>query len=657
MPFKLATSALLLSLALLLTPGCDPADDDDSGAADDDDATVEPDVYVDIDAECENINPLYCMLPWPTSRYLIEDESTATGWTMDYDPEAFPPNNNDDAFILDPYNRMDGFPPSAQIITLFAEPVDGASLPSQFDFGESLLDDSPTVLLNMDTGEKVAHFSEFDVRFDDPEEILMYVRPSQRLAEDTRYAVAIRDLTYESGGAVEASEVFAALRDDLITDEEQVEARRASFEEIFTALDGAGVPRADLIQAWDFRTASGEMLWGDMLHIRDDAMERVGADGIACTVESVIDEYNDEYYREISGTITVPLYMDAVDPPARLVRGPDGMPEYQGDHEVDFVAYIPRSLAEPGAEPGRLMTYGHGFFGDTGECNAGWLRSEAEQYGYVVTGTDWAGMSTGDVAYAAAALVNLSDFPMIPERLMQGVTNFLVLTRTIAGVCADDEAFQVNGHTAFDPDELYYMGMSQGAIMGATTLAMSQDIDRAVLNVGAANYPVMEGRSRNFNEFELIYSAWYEDRIDREFYWSVLGHVWELTDPITYLPHLTTDPLPGSSAKQIIYQVGMNDAQVCNVASDMAARTGGFTQLLPSNHEVWGMDEFAAGDTGVIQYWDCGAPDVPTGNQAPDENESHECVRRRASAQAQVDAFFHPDGEIVSMCDGECDPD
>ncbi len=657
MHIKLALTVLLMSLALALAPGCDPeGGDDDSTATDDDDDTVAT-VHVDIDAECENINPHYCMLPWPSSRYAIEDASTATGWKMNYVPEAFPPNNNDDPFTLDPYNRMDGFPPSAQIINVFPEPVDGANLPSYLDYGESLLDDSPTVLLNMDTGEKVAHFSEFDVRFDDPENIMMYIRPAQRLDEDSRYAVAIRDLTYESGDPVPASEVFAALRDGDITDSAQVEARRPGFEEVFAALEGVGVVRGDLILAWDFRTASGEMLWGDLVAIRDDAMDRVGADGIGCTVTSVIDEYNDEYYREISGTVTVPLYMDSEDPPARLVRGADGLPEYQGDHEVEFVAYIPHSLAEAGAEPGRLMTYGHGFFGDTGECNASWLRSEADQYGYVVLGTDWAGMATGDVAYAAAALVNLSDFPMIPERLMQGVTNFLVLTRTIAGVCADDEAFQVNGHTAFDPDELYYMGMSQGAIMGATTMAVSQDIEKAVLNVGAANYPVMESRSRNFNEFELIYSAWYEDRVDREFYWSVLGHIWELSDPVTYMPHLTSDPLPGSSTKQIIYQVGLNDAQVCNLASDMAARTGGFSQLLPSNHEVWGIDEFAPGDTGVVQYWDCGAPDVPTGNEAPDENEAHECVRRRDSAKAQVDAFFHPDGEIVSMCDGVCDPD
>ncbi len=638
-------------IALLAAVGCDTGDDDD-----DDSATGPDPIHVSIDAECDNVNPLYCMLPWPSSRYQAEDSAAATGWRLDYVAEAFPQYDEEAPFDLTPYNRMDGFPPSAQILTLFAEAVDDSNLPFHTDYDASLDVDCPSVLLDMTTGERVAHFVEFDVRFDNPAEILMYVRPAQRLEENHRYAVALRDLAYEGGQPIEASEVFAALRDGVVTDAPQVEARRPGFEEMFAALETAGVDRTGLVQAWDFHTASGEMLWGDLVAIRDDAMDRVGADGIGCTIESVIDDYNDEYFRQISGTITVPLYMDAEYAPARLVRGADGMPEYQGDHEVDFVAYIPHSLNE-GADPGRLLTYGHGFFGSTDECGSGWLREQADTYGYVVIGTDWAGMSEHDVAYAAAALVDLSEFPMIPERLLQGVTNFLVLTRTIAGACADEDAFQVNGHRAFDPDERYYMGMSQGAIMGATTMAVSLDIDRAVLNVGAANYPVMESRSRNFNEFELIYSAWYPNRIDREFFWSVLGSIWELTDPVTYLPHLTHDPLPGSTAKQIIYQVGYRDAQVCNLASDMAARTGGFSQLLPSNHEVWGLDEYAAGDAGVVQYWDCGDGPIPEGNEPPDENEAHECVRRKATAQAQTSAFFASDGEILNFCDGACDPD
>jgi len=195
--------------------------------------------------------------------------------------------------------------------------------------------------------------------------------------------------------------------------------------------------------------------------------------------------------------------------------------------------------------------------------------------------------------------------------------------------------------------------------MGATTLAVSQDIERGVLNVGAGNYPVMQSRSTNFDEFELIYAAWYTERIDREFYWSVMGTLWEQSDPITYLPHLIADPLPDTPAKKIMYQIGQYDSQVCNIASDMAARTAGFSEVTPSVHDTWGLDEVSPGeedgfDGSAIHYWYCGDPVSPVGNEPPAATEAHECVRRTETAQRQTDRFLRPDGVVINPCGGEC---
>ena len=644
MSFRCVFMALCLTMAL--APGCDGTGD-------------EPDpIHVSIDAECENINPEYCMLPWPSSRYQVADDSTATGWRLDYVAEAFPENLREDVFDVAPYNRLDGFPPSAQILTVFAEQITTTELPPWWDIDRSLDDDSPTVLLNMDTGERVAHFTETDVRYDNPEEILVYIRPAARLDENTRYAVAMRGLTFDSDGrAVVPGEVFVALRDGVVTDSDQVEARRPGLEEMFTALTDAGVDRTSLIQAWDFHTASGEMLWGDLLFARDDLYDRLGADGIGCTIDEVQDDYNDDIYRRVDGFVTVPLYMDSEHAGARLVRGADGKPEYQGDHEVAFTARIPRSLAEPAAGP--VLTYGHGFFGSDGELGAGWLESWANDNGMTLIGTDWAGMSEYDVTTAAVALSNVSNFPAIPERLMQGELNFLALTRTLAGVCASEAAFVLEDQPVFDTDELYYMGMSQGGIMGTTLMALSQDIERGVLNVGASNYALMQSRSRNFDDYELIYAAWYEERIEREFYWSVMMSQWEMSDPVTFLTHVTADPFPDTLPKKILYQVGMEDAQVCNVASDMSIRTAGWPQQLPTNHEIWGVEAAPAApyDGSVAQYWDCGAPAQPLGPEPNDDNEAHECVRRADSARLQWTEFLKPDGVVVSPCDGACDPE
>ncbi len=633
------------ALCLVAAGACD-------GEGDDVDA-----MHVDVVAECDNVNPDYCMMPWPSSRYLVPDADTATGWRVDYVPEAFPPNIDHAPFDVSAYNRLDGFPASSQIITLFDAPVDGSVLPPWWDYDASLADDSPTVLLNMDTGERVAHFAEFDVRFDDPAAIALYIRPARRLDDDTRYAVAIRGLSYDDGGPVQASPVFAALRDGQITDSPQVEGRRPGFEEVFEALEGAGVPRGELIQAWDFHTASGEMAWGDLVAMRDDAMERLG-DGLGIQVTNVVDEYDDDIYRVVEGTFTVPLYLDDPDPPSRLVRGADGRPAYQGEAEYPWLAMIPRSVVGQGAETGRLLVYGHGFFGTREEIDAGWLGEFANEYGFVLVATDWIGMATGDVGYAAGALANVSEFTTICERLLQGMLNVALLSPTMRGIGADLPEFTIDGHRVFDPSASYYMGVSQGGIFGATVMAISPDMERGALNVGASLYALMQGRSINFDEFELIYSAWYENRVDREFYWSVMTHLWDFTDPITYLPHLLEDPLPGSTAKKVLLQVGLNDAQVSNVASDLSARTAGFVELRPTNHEVWGLEAAPATpyDGSAIQYWDCGDPPIPEGNEAPEDNSAHQCVRRQATAQQQIDAFLRADGQVQNVCDGACDP-
>lgn len=618
-----------------------------------------PPIHVDIAAECENLEPGYCMLPWPSSRYLTADSTTTTGWRVDYVSESFAFNERDDVFDVGPYNAQDGFPPSAQIITTFGPAIDITNLPPYTDYDASLAADSPTVLLDMLTGERVAHFAESDVRFDDPDQVMFYIRPAHRLEENRRYAVAIRDIQYVDGTTPAPSEVFAALRDGTVTDAEQVEARRGSFEELFTALDDAGVGREDLILAWDFHTAAGETLWGDMIHIRDDALQRIGPDGLGCTITSVQDDYNADIYRLIQGTVTVPLYMESESSPTRMARGADGLPEYQGDVEIEFWANIPRSLEIDGAGLGRLTMIGHGFF-DTGEAvTYGWERALADDHQLVTVGADWQGMATEDLVTAAVALSNVSEFVTVTDRLHQGMLNFTVIARTIAGVCSEDPAFRIDGELVFDPDEIYYTGASQGGIFGGTLMGVSPDISRGALNVPGAIYPLMQTRSTNFDEFELIYAAWYEDRIDREFYWPLMGHLFDKVDPITYLPHLLADPLPGTPTKHILYQAGTNDSQVCNLSTEVAARTAGLVLITPSVRDVWGLEEAPAGpfDGSALQYWDCGAAPVPPNNQPPPNNCAHGWVRGRASCQDQTSAFFHPSGQVENFCDGDCGPD
>src|SRR6185295_16185229 len=102
-----------------------------------------------------------------------------------------------------------------------------------------------------------------------------------------------------------------------------------------------------------------------------------------------------------------------------------------------------------------------------------------------------------DVPSAVNALLDLSKFPAIPDRLQQGYVAFLFLGRLMKhpqGFSADD-AFRFNGQSALKTDELYFDGNSQGAILGGALTAVAQDFTRSVLAEAGMNYSLLLDRS------------------------------------------------------------------------------------------------------------------------------------------------------------------
>ena len=167
------------------------------------------------------------------------------------------------------------------------------------------------MLVDVDTGQRIAHFSEVETSPDvAPGHTELYIRPAARLAEGHHYAVGIRGLQNTDGSAVAVSAPFAALRDNRCFSP-AIDARRASFDaDVFAPLVAAGVEREGLLLAWDFRTASGQTAWGDLLAMRDAAIAAAGANGLGCTVTRVTEDATDpEIFAQINGTFTVPNFL------------------------------------------------------------------------------------------------------------------------------------------------------------------------------------------------------------------------------------------------------------------------------------------------------------------------------------------------------------
>jgi len=610
---------------------------------------------------CDFLVPEHCMLPFPSSAFLVDDATTATGVRVHYDREAMPANAR--GVRIDPreYNTLDGFSPGPVITTLFPQGVDlvASGVPPHTNFARSLEADCPTVLLDADTGERILHFAEIDQQSSSPATRTFLIRPGIRLREGHRYIVAIRGLIDLQGEPITAGRAFQILRDGLDTPVRTIEARRPHFEALFTTLENAGVAREDLIQAWDFRVASTHSLTHRALSLRDQALAINGPGAPPFTVTSVEENLNDNILRRVQGTFQAPLFMTSPTAPAVYNLGEDGLPVQNGFMTVNFLVNVPRSTVAGGtAHPARPSVYGHGLFGSRNEVNAGHLQTFSNQVNIMFGGTDWVGMSSEDLPIVQRSIQDLSTFPRIADRLQQAALNFVLLGRLFI---AEDgfvthPAFQLDGMPLIDRQELYYYGISQGGIEGGLYLALSPDTKRGVLGVGAANYSTLLQRSIDFVPFQFVLNQWYQDELDRALLYPLLQQLWDRGEPNGYTSHLVSDPLPNTPAKKILMQIGINDSQVSHLASEIQARSLGIPAVAPSAFPGFGIPEIEAPfDGSAYVPFDVGGSPVPDLNLPPSlENGVHEAVRRLPAAQMQIDAFLRPDGVVQNFCPGAC---
>ena len=609
---------------------------------------------------CDNTNPDHCLLPFPSSAFLDSDSGTTTGYRLDIDGQAIPDSASapsEDFHMLD---YKDGHSPSTQVFTTFSSLPDISGLASQDSIHLSSQPDHNSLLLNMDTGQITEHWVEISSRTQEDEPTLVHVRSLRGLDHNTQYAVAFRGLADENGDPIEPFPGFKALRDGIVTDNQQIESLRPSYETMFTSLSGIGYERQNLISAWWFHTASTQSITGDIISMRNDATQRLGDDGIGCNVTSVIENYAEDNttLRRISGTITTPHYLESTYPPTPMTRSEDGTPKFNFLTEVVFTVTIPMSAAES-SQPAPLVVLGHGFLGN-GEGMVSGFRGWANDSGVATIGTDFKGWSSdGDFDAVTFGLMNVNYLQHQSERLQQSVINHLAMITTIKGVCSDIPEFYHNGVNLVDTTDVDYMGVSLGGIRGPSMLSLIPEIDHGVLWVAGSSFGFIAERSTQYTQFEELFSSplAYESTMDRSILIALMQSMWDTTEPETYLPFIDGGLDGELHPYEVLYLVSINDAQVTTLSADRASRTSGIPVLANSTYYPHGLEIVDAPTSGsAIVYFDGNFPAVPSGNiQGP--------MAYHSLAHNQVLGFepavdlatdFLRSGTISDTCSGNC---
>jgi hypothetical protein len=611
-------------------------------------------------------------MPFPSSFYLEEDPTRVTGYTLAYGDETLPANLEGVHIDPKPYRRLDGFGVGQPAVVYFSR-LDPSQLPDETRIAESLEPGSRVALFKVGEGgafERLPCFAELDLTDPDPEHRALIIRPAVLLEEGTRYVVALRGLVDVDGAPIASSDAFLALRDGRSAGT-PVAGRQARFESIFAGLESAGVPRSELTLAFDWVTASTEALHGPLLHMRDDALAALGDARPAITVSKVKEftvEENADIAFEVEGTYSVPHYLSPVTignaKAFRLDLGADGLPVRGEASEAGFLMRVPRSAlpvspATKGEAHGAFI-HGHGLNGSYGQVRDGWMSRFANQEKFVVVGTNMLGMSSEDVDAIIAMLSDMSAFPALPDRLHQGALNHVFLGRALKRGFDQIPELASRG-IVIDSSQVYYNGISQGGIFGATHMALSPDITRGQLGVPGNNYSTLLQRSTDFGPFFIFLKAIYSDPHDRQILLSAIQGLWDSVDPVSHYRHVKVKPHPKTPSHDVLLASATGDYQVALLTNEVVTRSDVGVALLSG----YGKDvplvtpvTYPFKGSGLVNY-SFGNPWPAPGNLPPSDGvgDPHGKPRGLDHHNQQM-AHFWRTGEILDVCGGDgCTPD
>lgn len=602
--------------------------------------------------QCDDLVPGTCAFPFPSNVYTVADESTVTGRRVALPPQIMPRSYYDIATDPAPWNILDGFStgvaPMAHLPGLTLASLDESGVARSTSIERSLQPDSPTIILDTETGELVPHFVDLDETTDDDDKRTLTLRPAVRLADARRYIVAIRNLVGDDGQPLPATDVFVALRD---TNEDN--ERREVYDNIFHHLDTLGVDRSELQLAWDYTTSSRENNTQWMVHMRDQALATVGDLGPEYTITEVLEDIDPEHIAyQIFGTMRVPLYLDQTGPGAQLLIGPDGLPMVNPDQpwaEFGFEVLIPHSALQ---SPATLMQYGHGLLGEMEQIESSHFRSFINEYNYIIFGIDFVGFAADDEVYVGATVASgeFHDFDAVIDRQHQGMLNSLLAMRMMKGRFASDPMFG----SMVDPADPVYHGISQGGIFGGTYMALTTDVQRGALGVMGMPYNLLLPRSVDFDPFFVIIQATYPDNRDVNFLLALAQMLWDKTEPNGYVPYIIEDTLPNTPSHDVFMRAAIGDHQVTTLGAAVMTRTLGIPMVDQGIREVWGIETVPSAQGSAYVEYEFGLPPDPVGNTPPRECEDpHGKLRKLEPARQQLDTFLRQ-GRIESFCDGPC---
>ncbi len=627
-----------LSLLVLLLTACKPDTDEGNSVVD-----RAPGDRTPLSGLCDEMDPVRCILPWPSNTFTGVDETTETGLRVVVTPQALPIEDS-----VDFMNTANGFSRISGVVTAFEGPVNAEV--ADWDPAHSLTADAPMQIINAqpdhpDYGKRIAYRTEMlDVGLALSERWLYIGRPVQVLAPNCDYVVAVLD---DVGVDPEPlAEVALGLAKPKTDFENKLAGYHAPTRKV---LDDAGVDASRVVRVWDFTTRSADdptFRMHSMMDTLDDSVE-----GLGIEIDSVSVNSAPEIAAIVRGRLTnAPRFLN--DEGTFEFDG-DGLPVVTGTGSIEFRISVPAS-----GEDYRVALYGHGTGGDVTDNSFdrelaaeniaklnlrfdGWTGDD-----FVVTLTEFASFLDGSARSTMG--------------LMEALAGGTVLLTSLDGILGDELskptlAGEPNPAAGFRPltEEVVWVGGSMGGTMGAVMVSADERLTTGVLNVPGGGWTHMVPYSLLYSSgMGSIMLAVYEDMLDLQVGMVMAQNNWDDVDGAVW----ADEALAVGGA--FLLQESLDDPILPNLGTELLANALHAVQFEPMLEPIVGLEstsgpvtsgaaleQFRVPDTGQYDVHGFAALDTPAAEAAMDQ-----ILGLLTSAWAGSPVMEH-----AEACDGPCD--
>jgi hypothetical protein len=452
------------------------------------------------------------------------------------------------------------------------------------------------------------------------------------------------------------------------------EAVFAHYSDLVRRLGEHGLDPDRIQLAWDFTTASEANLRAPLDRVLETMRAELPADPTHTpqTSTSLISDVDSGdvlasgLWREVRASVELTHFLWADDPEdpdpdehdqGMFLLDEQGLPQPRATDSAYFVVMVPESLREAEAGSAPVIVFGHGLFGAPQDyLSAGGDPSSVialcNSMQAICIGGEWRGLTERDRADAVRATTDLSRFPLLTDKLIQGVSNQVALARLMRTDFAEQPFLQAaGGGSLVDPNRSYYYGISLGGIAGGVFLANSEIVTSGVLHVPGAQWSVMLERSSNWTPLEGFLTATVPSAADRQLLYIATQFLWDPVDPINHVS--------GLAQKNVLLQIAVGDEQVRNLCAESLARSMQVPLIAPAVNAVFGLQSeetpLGPGASGLFQFHP-GMPLPPETNRPAPITGAHSAVRQYDEPREQTLVFLHQgiEGTIIHPCDGPC---